>query len=152
MGTGDSLSVLVVDEAAEILSFFSKLLDANGMRALLARNGEEAIRIAKLGYVPIDLVVTDVFLKPDDAAPGLGSGPELIARLREWRPDVRVLYMSAFVDSDVIRIELQERRFGVTSKTSDDPGLIESIRAAIAAPPEKSSWHIAAATPGNRIS
>ncbi len=152
MVTGDSLSVLVIDEATEILSFFSKLLDANGMRALLARNGEEAIRIAKLGYVPIDLVLTDVFLKPDDAAPGFGSGPELVARLREWRPDVRVLYMSAFVDSEVIRIELQERRFGVTSKTSDDPGLIEAIRAAIAAPLEKSSWHIAAATPGNRIS
>jgi two-component system, cell cycle sensor histidine kinase and response regulator CckA len=152
MVMGDSLSVLVVDEAAEILSFFSKLLDANGMRALLARNGEEAIRIAKLGYVPIDLVVTDVFLKSDDAAPGFGSGPELVARLREWRPEVRVLYMSAFVDSEMIRIELGERRFGVSSKTSDDPGLIESIRAAIAAPLEKSTWHIAAAAPGNRIS
>jgi DNA-binding NtrC family response regulator len=151
MTTGDSLSVLVVDEAAEILSFFSRLLDANGMRALLARNAEEAIRIAKLDYVPIDLVMTDVFLKPDDPAHSPGSGLDLAARLREWRPDVRVLFMSAFVDSGMIRIELQERRFGVTSKTSDDPGLIESIRAAIAAPLER-SWHIAAATPGNRIS
>lgn len=147
MATGDSLSVLVVDEAAEVLSFFSKLLDANGIRALLARNAEEAIRIAKLDYIPIDLVVTDVFLKPDAAV----SGPDLVARLREWRPDVRCLYMSAFVDSDVIRIELQERRFGITSRNSDDPGLIESIRAAIAAPLER-PWHIAAGTPGNRIS
>jgi CheY-like chemotaxis protein len=151
MATGDSLSVLVVDEAVEVLSFFSKLLDANGMRALLARNAEEAIRIAKLAYIPIDLVVTDIFLKPDTASPDRAGGPDLVALLREWRPDIRALYMSAFVDSEVIRIELQERRFGVTSKTSDDPGLIESIRAAIAAPPER-SWHIAAGTPGNRIS
>lgn len=149
MTTGDSLSVLVVDEAAEILSFFSRLLDANGMRALLARNAEEAIRIAKLDYVPIDLVMTDIFLKPDDPAHSPSSGLELAARLREFRPDVRVLYMSAFVDDGMIRIELRERRSGLTSKTSD--GLIESIRTAIAAPPEP-SWRIAAATPGNRIS
>jgi|SRR5579863_4713511 len=151
MAPGDSLSVLVVDEATEILLFFSRLLDANGMRALLARNAEEAIHIAKLDYVPIDLVVTDVFLKPDAAAPGAASGPDLVARLREWRPNIRALYMSAFVDSEMIRIELQERRFGVTSKTSDDPGLIESIRRAINAPLEQ-SWHIAAGAPGNRIS
>jgi|SRR5580704_15109094 DNA-binding NtrC family response regulator len=151
MGTGDPLSVLVIDEEAAILSFFAKILDANGMRALLARNAAEAIRIAKLDYIPIDLVVTDVFLQPDPAAPGAVSGPDLVARLREFRPDIRALYVSAFVDSEVIRIELQERRFGVTSKTSDDPGLIESIRAAIAAPLER-SWHIAAATQGNRIS
>lgn len=151
MVTGDPLSVLVIDEEAEILSFFAKILDANGMRALLARNAAEAIRIAKLDYIPIDLVVTDVFLQPDPAEPGTASGPDLVGRLREWRPDLRVLYMSAFVDSEVIRIELQERRFGVTSKTADDPGLIESIRAAIAAPLER-SWHIAAATPWNRIS
>jgi DNA-binding NtrC family response regulator len=151
MATGDSLSVLVVDEAADVLFFFSRLLSANGMRALLARDAEEAIRIAKLDYVPIDLVVTDVFLRRDAAEASAGSGLDLVARLRELRPNVRVLYMSAFVDSEVIRIELQERRFGVTSKTSDDPGLIESIRAAINAPLEQ-SWHIAAGTPGNRIS
>jgi DNA-binding NtrC family response regulator len=151
MGTGDSLSVLVVDEATEILLFFSRLLDANGMRALLARDAEEAISIAKLDYVPIDLVMTDVFLKPPAAAPGPGGEPDLVTRLRAWRPNVRVLYMSAFVDSEMIRIELQERRFGVTSKTSDDPGLVESIRAAINAPLER-SWHIAAGTPANRIS
>jgi CheY-like chemotaxis protein len=152
MATADSLSVLIVDESTEILSFFSRLLHANGMRALLARNGEEAIRIAKLVYVPIDLVMTDIFLKPDAAVSGLGSGPEMLVRLREWRPDIPVLYMSAFVDSEAIRIELRPRRFGATSKTSDVPGLIESIRAAITAPFEQMSWHITAVTPGNRIS
>ena len=124
------LSVLVIDEDAEILSFFAKILDSNGIRALLARNASEAIGIAKRGYVPIDLVLTDVLLKPDAAAPDLGSGPAVIDRLRQLRPDAGALYMSACVDSGVIRIELVDRWVHTLSKNSDDRGLIESIRTA----------------------
>jgi two-component system cell cycle sensor histidine kinase/response regulator CckA len=113
------LSVLVINEDAEILSFFARILDSNGIRALLARNAGEAVGIAKRGYVPIDLVLTDVAQRPDAAG-----------RLRQLRPEVRVLYMSAYIDSDVIRIELMDRGFHTASKNSDDRGLIESIRAA----------------------
>jgi DNA-binding NtrC family response regulator len=123
------LSVLVIDEDAEILSFFAKILDSNGIRALLARNADEAIGIAKRGYVPIDLVLTDVELKADAE-----SGPELVDKLRQLRPEVRALYMSAQVDSEVIRIELVDRGFHTTSKSPDDGGLIESIRTAAARP------------------
>jgi CheY-like chemotaxis protein len=128
------LSVLVIDEDAEILSFFARILDTNGIRALLARNASEAFGIAKRGYVPIDLVLTDVLLKPDATAPDLGSGPELVDRLRQLRPDVRALYMSAYVESEVIRIELVDRGAHTLSKNSDDRGLIESIRTAAAKP------------------
>jgi CheY-like chemotaxis protein len=130
----DSLSVLVVDEEPEILAFFARVLDSNGMRALLARTPEEAIGIAQRGYVPIDLVVTDVLLKAASARPGEESnGSELVDRLRELRPEVRALYMSANNDDEVIRVELMDRTFEATSK-GDDPGLIESIRLAATAP------------------
>jgi DNA-binding NtrC family response regulator len=130
----DSLSVLVVDEEPEVLSFFAKILDANGMRALLARNATEAIGIARRGYVPIDLVLTDITLKSEVAKPDLTSGQEMVDRLRELRPEIRALYMSAHLDAEIIRIELMERGFQTTSKSSDDTGLIESIRSAAAAP------------------
>jgi two-component system, cell cycle sensor histidine kinase and response regulator CckA len=130
----DSLSVLVVDDETEVLSFFARILDANGMRALLARNPGEAIGIAKRGYVPINLVLTDVSLKPDAATPDLRSGSELADRLRELRPEVRVLYMSAWLDSEVIRIELMGPGFQTTSQHSDHRGLIESIRNSATAP------------------
>ena len=130
----DSLSVLVVDEEPEILAFFARVLDSNGMRALLARTPEEAIGIAKRGYVPIDLVVTDILLKTEDTRPGEErNGSELVDRLREFRPDVRVLYMSANADDEIIRVSLMDRGFETTSKV-DDPGLVESIRSAATAP------------------
>ncbi len=131
----DSLSVLVVDEEPEVLSFFARILDSNGMRALLARDREEAIGIARRGYVPIDLVLTDIALKSDSPRAGSETpGTELVDRLRELRPEIRALYMSANIDAEVIRIELMERGFQTTSTNSDDPGLIESIRLAAAAP------------------
>jgi DNA-binding response OmpR family regulator len=118
-----SLSVLVINDDAEILSFFARILDSNGIRALLARDTGEAVGIAKRGYVPIDLVLTDVLVKPD-----------AVDGLRQLRPEVRVLYMSAFLDGEVIRIELINHGFHTTSKNSDHGGLIESIRTAAARP------------------
>jgi CheY-like chemotaxis protein len=135
----DALSVLVVDEEPAILSFFARILDTNGIRALLARDSGEAIGVAKRGYVPIDLVLTDVLLVPNTAVPDVGSGLELVDRLRQLRPDLRALYMSAYVESDVIRIELLERGLQHTSKSSDDRGLIESIRTAGARPITRAS-------------
>lgn len=129
----DSLSVLVVDEDPEILSFFARVLDINGIRALLAHSEHEALGIAKRSYVPIDLVLTDVSLKPH-AGSDPGSGHILVERLRELRPEVRSLYMSAYLDSEVIRIKLMDRGFETTSNSSDNQGLLDSIRSAAIAP------------------
>ncbi len=130
----DALSVLVIDEETEVLCFFASILNANGMRALLAHNADEAIGIANRGYVPIDVVLTDVVLKPDTAASDLDSGPELVGRLRRLRPGIRALYMSARLDSEVIRIALMDGDSPSLWKRSDDPGLIEAIRTAAVAP------------------
>jgi len=130
----NSLSVLVVNGDPEILSFFARILDTDGIRALLASNHDEAIGIAKRGYVPIDLVLTDVLLKPDDGTPEPGSGPELVDRLRELRPEIRVSHMSANRDSEVIRIKLMDRGFETTWNSLDNRGLLESIRSAATAP------------------
>jgi DNA-binding NtrC family response regulator len=130
----DSLTVMIVDEDPDILSFFARMLDSNGIRALLARNPKEALGIAKRGYVPIDVIVTDVALRADMAGPELTSGHDLVDRVRELRPDVRPLYMSAYLDGGVIRIEMMDRGFETTSRNPDTKGLLESIRRAATAP------------------
>jgi CheY-like chemotaxis protein len=128
----DSLSVLVVEPEYTVLIFLAKLLDANGMRALLARSVEEAIGIAERGYVPIDLVLTDLLLSDGPAMPV--SGQEAVVRIRALRPDVQALYMSAQVDADVIRIELTLPDVDAPVKDLDDTGLIDAIRKAAHAP------------------
>jgi DNA-binding NtrC family response regulator len=130
----DSLSVLVVDEDPDILSFFARLLNANHIRALLARNAVEAIGIANRGYVPIDVVVTDVALRPETSGPEVTGGHDLVDRIRELRPDSRALFMSARLDGGVIRIELMDGGVETNSKNPDEQGLVNSIRRAAARP------------------
>src|ERR1035437_3053044 len=102
------ISVLVVDEEPSILISIAKILDANCMRALLARNGSEAVEIAERNYIPIDLILTNAAIleRPD---------PELLGLLRQIRPGVRHLCMAACVDGDVARIQLMLGGPGVES-------------------------------------
>jgi len=107
--TGDGPSVLVVDAETPVLALLSSILRNNGFRALLARTPEEALEIASRQYVPIDLVLSNIAI-------GDGSGPDLTDKLRAIRPGVRVLYMSACVDSGAIRVQLMQQM---------DPGVYE---------------------------
>jgi len=123
----DSLSVLVVDDDPAILALLGRLLGSNNVRALLARDSQEAIGIAERNYVPIDLVLANVR--------GLDA-PDLLDRLGKLRPEVPLHYMSANVDSGVIRVDWMlstaEAFATLEGGSSEGRGLIESIRAAAA--------------------
>lgn len=127
------LSVLVIDDEPEVLAFFARLLDSNGIRALLARTAAEAISIAQRTYVPIDVILANVRLTPDPADSG-GGAVELVERLRLLRPAVGALFVLAYLDSGVIRIRLLDHVANHLSPGVDDPALIESIRFAAVRP------------------
>ena len=78
------ISVLVVDEEPSILVSIAKILDNNCIRALLARNGNEAVEIAERMYIPIDLILSNAAILDHD-------NPELLGRLSQIRPGVRHL-------------------------------------------------------------
>jgi response regulator RpfG family c-di-GMP phosphodiesterase len=120
------ISVLVVDQEPSVLVFMARVLDASGMRALLARNGNEAVEIAERNYIPIDLILTNAaILKLHE--------PELLDRLRRIRPGVRDLCMAACVDRGVVRIQFIAGGLGMEPAVCDD-GLIESIRKSASTP------------------
>jgi len=129
MAGSDPLSVLVVDEEPSILAFLARILDANGIRALLARSAEEALGIAERGYIPINLILTDVTVREalSDSV-SESAGGQLVARLRQIRPEARALYMSAYTDAGMIRIQLMNRQRTPGDKTAGGD-LIASIRA-----------------------
>jgi response regulator RpfG family c-di-GMP phosphodiesterase len=120
------ISVLVVDEEPSILVFLARVLDANGMRALLARNGSEAVGIAERNYISIDLIlINGAVLELHE--------PELLDRLHRIRPGVRDLRMAACVDHGVIRVQLIVGGAGMKTAVCDD-GLLESIRKSASTP------------------
>jgi DNA-binding response OmpR family regulator len=105
-------TVLVIDDEVGIVELMRDFLEADGFRALAARNGAEAL--ALLAREQVDCVLLDLML------PDL-SGFEVLRRIRELT-DVPVLILSARDgDSDKIRgLRLGGDDYVVKSATPDE--------------------------------
>ena len=82
-------TILVVDADADMLRISAAIVVELGYRAIEAADGAEALEILR-GSEPIELLLTDL------AMPGV-SGQELAHLAKALRPDLKVLYTSAYV-------------------------------------------------------
>jgi len=82
------LSVLLVEDDAEVRAVVRRFLDALGCTVSEAESGEQAM--LTLGTDPFDLLVSDIAL-----GPGM-RGPELAARLQARFPSTAVVLMSGY--------------------------------------------------------
>jgi two-component system cell cycle sensor histidine kinase/response regulator CckA len=87
-------TVLLVEDEEVVRRLAQRGLESCGYRVLSAPNGEEAVRMFAV-HEDIHLVITDVVM------PKL-SGREMVERLRDRRPNLRVLYMSGYTDDAVV--------------------------------------------------
>jgi PAS domain S-box-containing protein len=87
-------TVLVVEDEAMILKVAKTALERRGYRVFCAKNGAEALELARTTATRIDMLITDVVM------PTLG-GPELAARLTELRPEVKVLFTSGYAQNQL---------------------------------------------------
>jgi two-component system cell cycle sensor histidine kinase/response regulator CckA len=82
-------TILVADDAPDVLLLARDILQARGYTVLTANDGQEALRLAE-GYAgPIQGLLADVVM------PGL-TGPELAERLRGTRSETKVVFMSGY--------------------------------------------------------
>jgi two-component system cell cycle sensor histidine kinase/response regulator CckA len=79
------------EEAVRMLAF--EFLTAAGYRVYVAADGERALQIAESLKEPIHMLVTDVVM------PKM-RGPELAKRLRATRPDLKVVFMSGYLEQN----------------------------------------------------
>ena len=109
--------ILIVDDDSSVLQFLGRVL--HGYRVSLARDPDEALIIAaNLGS--LDLVITDYMM------PSM-TGAELIGRLRERRPALKILILTAhdaILDAEHPPWWLQEAHIG-------KPVTIEELQAAV---------------------
>jgi two-component system, cell cycle sensor histidine kinase and response regulator CckA len=99
---GDAVrsTILVVDDEAGVRIMVARMLSLCGYSVVSAQSGEEALSIVREYAAPIDLVLTDVRM------PEM-SGPEMVEKLQELRPGIRVMYMSAY-SRDVLPAGVQD--------------------------------------------
>src|SRR5437016_1251064 len=105
----DRRTILVVDDEPEIRKLVSAMVTAKGYNVLTADSGEHALTLVKNQKTPIDLLLTDV------VAPGM-SGPMLADKLVEQQPDLRVLYMSGFDNTNVVQRYVVEKGHALLHK------------------------------------
>ncbi len=84
-------TVLVVEDEEVIRGLVDQVLRGEGYEVILAADGDEAIERAR--ETRVDVLLTDLTM------PGIG-GRELAERLREERPELKVMFMSGFADSE----------------------------------------------------
>lgn len=88
-------TVLLVEDEDIVRGLTRKILMQAGYNVLDAKGGEEAIRLCRTHVGPIDLLLTDVVM------PEI-SGKEVADRLKELRPQIRVLFMSGYTDEAIV--------------------------------------------------
>ena len=87
---GDKMrTVLFADDMEEVRAVSCAALQQHGYTVLAARDGCEALSVAREHREPIDLLITDVIM------PRLG-GPDLWRALKDCHPEARVSYISGY--------------------------------------------------------
>jgi len=119
-------TILVADDDAAILDLVRTLLTAVGHRVLLARDGDDAIRLVGQKHLSIDAALLDIHM------PGMRSA-ELANEIRALRPKLPILFMSGIVDDEIIRIRLLDGYAGFLAKPFRHDCLLRAVWQAMAA-------------------
>ncbi len=93
---GGSETILLAEDEETVRRMASRALQAQGYTVLEARHVAEALALSERYQQPIDLLVTDVVM------PQM-SGRVLAERLTLLRPELKVLFMSGYMDDAVVR-------------------------------------------------
>jgi PAS domain S-box-containing protein len=91
---GGEETILVVEDEEALRALIALILSEAGYRVLTAADGQDAVELVARHDSPIDLVVTDSIM------PRLG-GSDLARRLRDLRPETRVIQMTGYSDRSV---------------------------------------------------
>jgi signal transduction histidine kinase/ActR/RegA family two-component response regulator len=106
-------TVLLVEDEDEVRELASDFLTSSGYRVITAQDGAEALKIAQRLGETIHLLVTDVVM------PNM-SGPELVKKLKRLLPDLKIVYMSGYIEQNEDCKELLEKEFYLQKPFSRD--------------------------------
>lgn len=93
-GSNGAPTILLVDDEARLLSVNQRLLAAHGMQVRTAECGPAAIEILRTWEA--DLVILDMVMPRMD-------GVTTLRRIRVFKPDQKVIFLSAYSDPAQIR-------------------------------------------------
>lgn len=90
-----SEKILFVEDDEDICNFATQALSSFGYTVNRASCGLEALELIKQNIIDFDIIVTDVIM------PNM-NGHEFIQKVKEFMPNVKVIYASGYVDNHII--------------------------------------------------
>ncbi len=114
-------TVLVVEDEDGIRELVRRILADAGYEVLEAGDGKEALLVADRHDGPIHLLLTDVVM------PGM-SGGELGEALTGLRPDLEVIYISGYADSEVLNRGVHRTEDSFLNKPFQGDELLHKVR------------------------
>ncbi|MGE3804053.1 MAG: response regulator, partial [Gemmataceae bacterium] len=102
-------TILLVEDEELVRGVASKLLKRSGYTVLEASGGQEALDLVARHQGEIDMLLSDVVM------PEM-NGRELYRKLGEQRPDLKVLFVSGYTDSALLRHGLTDKNINILLK------------------------------------
>jgi PAS domain S-box-containing protein len=113
-------TILLVEDEDQVRNVAMGILRRSGYQVLEARSAADALLICER-HDQIHLLLTDVVM------PHM-SGPALAKRLRQSRPEIRVLCMSGYTDDSIVRHGILQAEIAYLQKPITPTALLQKVR------------------------
>ena len=119
----DITKLLIVDDEENMLTTLEDIFIAKGFEVATVTNGHQAIEYVKKEKVDVILM--------DFKMPGI-NGVEASRLIREIVPAIKVIFITAYYEEEIINEALAEGAVGVCHKPLDITLLVDNIKNAVA--------------------
>ena len=109
------------DSSESVRRLVVRCLKSNGYTVLEAGSGVEALRLCSRHEEQIDLLLTDVILPKMD-------GFEAARRIKSARPEIKVVYMSGFIDDAMAKHGVGPQDIALLEKPFTPSTLMRTVR------------------------
>ncbi len=113
-------TILIIDDEPSVREIYSEILIEHGYTVHTANDGYEAIDFFDKKRIPVDLVLLDIVM------PRLG-GPDTFHAIRERCPQIKILWMSGFIEQEEVASLLKEPDTDFFQKTWDHEQLLKHV-------------------------
>ena len=121
MDRSGSETILVVDDREEVAQLAKLILEDSGYRAIVAGDGQQALKIIDSGQ-SVDMLFTDLIM------PGGLNGVMLAREVRKRSPKIKVLLTTGYADASLERTDAGGADFEVLNKPYGRLDLTRRVR------------------------
>jgi DNA-binding NtrC family response regulator len=116
----DSATILVAEDDPAVRVFVNAVLEQAGYEVILAENGRKSLEICRNFPGAIHVLVADVVM-PET------NGRELAERAKVIRPDLKVVFISGYVDRPLKEKDGDDPSYAFLEKPFSAQSLVETI-------------------------